>query len=140
MARFQWSDAWLLHAVCMASGGKGAKLSSVVAAADYINHAILTTAEIRGGLFRLVAADHVAVRDTQIRARGGALKLWKEKTTKRRAIHTLQRSFEEFLGVESGTGAPNDTGTMWPTEADVQEACQEYQAMAEDALSRRAGR
>jgi hypothetical protein len=140
---FQWSDAWLLHAVCAAGGGRSAKLSSVVAAADYINHAILTTSEIRGGVFRLVAAGHLIAKKTNLRPRGAALNLWKEMTTKRRAVHTLQRAFEKLLSVESRSGTPSNDTTppeSWPTEAMVKEACHEYLAMTEIVLGRRAVR
>ena len=137
---FQWSDAWLLHAVCTAGGGNATKLSSVVAAADYINHAIMTTAEIRGGVVRLVAAGHLVVQSAAVRPHGAALKLWRDLTTKRRAVHTLQRAFEKLLAVESGSGpltAETVPPESWPTEATVDVAYREYLATAEPVLSRR---
>jgi hypothetical protein len=140
---FQWSDAWLLHAVCAAGGGRATTLASVVAAGDYINHAVLTAAEIRGGVARLVAAGHVVVEKAKLRPRGAALKLWRDLTKKRRRIDTLQTAFEKLLAVEA-TPRPALTGVVppasWPSEVAVEDACREYLAMAEAASSRRKGR
>jgi len=137
---FHWSDAWLLHAVCAAGGGRGATLASVVAAADYINHAVLTASEIRGGVARLVAAGHVTVQREKLRPRGVALKLWRDLTTKRRRIDTLQTAFEKLLAVDSAPRPANEeivAPESWPSEAAVEDACREYLAMAAAAVSRR---
>jgi hypothetical protein len=137
--QFQWGDAWLLHAVCAAGDGKATDLVSVIAAADFINHAILTTPEIRGGVVRLVAAGHLVVHKSKFRPRGPALKLWRDLTTKRRRVHTLQTAFERLLGVESGPHAPIDATVprnSEPSEATVKAACHAYLAMADAVLSR----
>ena len=56
---YQPSDAWLLLSVALAGGAKSAELKEVVAAGDYINHAIFTEDELRGGLRRLTAGGWV---------------------------------------------------------------------------------
>ena len=56
---YQPSDAWLLLSVALAGGAKPAELKEVVAAGDYINHAIFTEDELRGGLRRLTAGGWV---------------------------------------------------------------------------------
>ncbi len=53
---FQWSDAWLLLAIGMTAKGRSATLSEVIGAADGINHAIMTHAEVDQGIERLQAA------------------------------------------------------------------------------------
>ena len=51
---YQWADAWFLLAVSYISrNGEPAKLSDVIGAADYINHAILTVPEIKSATFKL---------------------------------------------------------------------------------------
>lgn len=52
---YRWSDAWFLLAVSYVSpNGEPSKLSAVIGAADYINHAILTVAEIKSATFKLI--------------------------------------------------------------------------------------
>jgi hypothetical protein len=136
--QFQWADAWLLHAVCTAGDGKATNLVNVIAAADFINHAIMTTTEIRGGVVRLVAGGHLVVRKAALRPRGAALKLWRNLTTKRRRIDTLQSAFEKLLAVEPAPHPPiHDivAPDSWPSEAAVMEAYQEYRAMADTVSS-----
>ena len=59
--RFRWSDAWLLLAVGLAANTGSTTLAAVIAAADNIQHAIMTKSELDGGVERL--------------ARGGLLEL-----------------------------------------------------------------
>jgi hypothetical protein len=58
---FRWSDAWLLLSVALAAKSGSTTLAAVIGAADNIQHAIITKAEIDGGVERL--------------ARGGLLEL-----------------------------------------------------------------
>src|SRR5262249_12990301 len=51
---FLWSDAWVLLALLYAQ--KPAPRERIRAAGDYINHAVMTDAELDGGLARLAAA------------------------------------------------------------------------------------
>lgn len=50
---FQWSDAWLLAAIAVGGGLKGAMLKEVVAAGDLINRSHFTPQELRSGLAKL---------------------------------------------------------------------------------------
>jgi hypothetical protein len=54
---FSWSDSWLLLSIWYASdhGRRGAPLADVIAAGDFINHAIFTPGELQNGLARLTA-------------------------------------------------------------------------------------
>ncbi len=56
---FRWSDAWLLAAIETAAEGSMAELGTIVAAADWINHASMTLDELNGGLRRLIEAGFV---------------------------------------------------------------------------------
>src|SRR5262245_10970041 len=61
------SDAWLLHAILRAAKDGVATLEDVVEAADAINHAMLTFAEIDGGLARLSRAGLVSIEAKRLR-------------------------------------------------------------------------
>jgi hypothetical protein len=50
-----FTDAWLLFSIALAGGDGGTGLRAVIAAGDYVNHAIFTGDELRGGLSRLTA-------------------------------------------------------------------------------------
>ncbi len=66
MMTMAWSDGWILLAVIYAGGGEAASLEAVVAAADYINHAILTVEEMQGALARLTAKGYIIFAEEQI--------------------------------------------------------------------------
>ena len=52
--RFEYSDAWLLEAIKFSQNGdKGATLTDIIQAADYINHAIMTNSEFATGTRKL---------------------------------------------------------------------------------------
>src|SRR5690348_3409317 len=63
MPQFLWSDAWLLQAIVLASGAGPATLAQVIGAADAVNHALLTSDELHGGLLRLTTGGFVAETD-----------------------------------------------------------------------------
>ena len=54
--QLRWSDAWLLAAIYHCSKEKPAGLVEILAAADFINHAVLNLEELQSGLFRLEKA------------------------------------------------------------------------------------
>jgi len=61
---FLWSDAWLLQAIAIAASRDGAAtLTEVLAAADAVNHAMPTDAELHGGFSRLTAGGFVTEVD-----------------------------------------------------------------------------
>ena len=58
--RFLWSDVWVLQAVAAAAReATPVTLAELIAAADMINHAILTREELNGALGRLSCAGYV---------------------------------------------------------------------------------
>ncbi len=54
-SRFAWSDAWVLWSIAT-SAGPSTTLRQLIAAADYINHAVPTYDELAGALRRLEAS------------------------------------------------------------------------------------
>ena len=53
--RWVWSDAWVLWSIA-AGSTELTSLQQLISAADYLNHAVPTYAELAGALGRLVAA------------------------------------------------------------------------------------
>lgn len=62
--RPEWllEDSWILLALFYGGGRKGCDLRAIIGAADYIDHAIPTTAEMHGALNRLAAGGLVKTR------------------------------------------------------------------------------
>jgi len=56
---YLWSDVWLLLAILMAPREGPADLRSILAAGDYLEHAIFRFEEMEGGLFRLTRGGYV---------------------------------------------------------------------------------
>jgi hypothetical protein len=65
-AAWTWSDAWVLAAI-MVQGRDDVELTDVVAAADAINHAILTENEVESAVRRLGGAGLIETRDRRFR-------------------------------------------------------------------------
>ena len=59
--QLRWSDAWLLLAIYYAKFRAQSSLSTIIAAADYINHAVINFEELASGLFRLEQARFITV-------------------------------------------------------------------------------
>ncbi|MBI4499920.1 MAG: hypothetical protein HY700_02045 [Gemmatimonadetes bacterium] len=57
---FLHSDAWILLAAVYAAREKPASLSDVIAAADYIEHAVVVFEEMEGALARLTSGGYLA--------------------------------------------------------------------------------
>jgi hypothetical protein len=83
MGNFERSDDWVLLAVIHAGRGTSADLAAILAAGDWINHAIFNYGELRGGLARLMRAG--LIRQT---ARG-----WTAVAAANRAVQVRGRGF-----------------------------------------------
>jgi hypothetical protein len=57
---FNWSDAWLMLAISLASQRGPATLEDIIAAGDEINFSIFSLEELESGLVRLTEARFVA--------------------------------------------------------------------------------
>jgi hypothetical protein len=106
MIEFLWSDAWLLQAIALASGSGPATLARIIAAADAVNHALLTFDELHGGFVRLTAGGLVAETD----ARFAITKLVPATTVAQIRASGWQRGrriASDFLQAEEWTGEKN---------------------------------
>lgn len=64
--QLRWSDAWILAAIYQCSKEKPANLVEILAAADFINHAVLNLEELQSGLSRLKNAGLINEAETQL--------------------------------------------------------------------------
>ena len=129
---YQWSDAWFLLAVSyVARDGNAAKLSDVIGASDYINHAILTVAEIKSAMYKLT-------RDDWITYKSGAY-LQTERMKNEFSKLPAKSEMSQMTIVESWLGATEYSGDYDPnvltapdfediTEEMVDQAAAEYKS------------
>lgn len=94
---FAASDAWILLAIVYASHRRAADLTRIIAAADFINHAILTYPELRNGLRRLQVVGLIHVHRGRYRADRKVLKAYARRSTPRRAALQELQDMQEFL-------------------------------------------
>jgi hypothetical protein len=98
---FVWSDAWVLAAVAVGGGLKGCGLKEIIAAGELINRAILSAAEIRGALGKLIYKGHVGRADDDHFIIGGEARTAVERMLKESsASFSVMQFFEEFLQVD----------------------------------------
>ena len=84
MQEFSWSDAWLFTALSVTH--RPARLEDLIATADWINHAIPTTAELNHGLNRLHAAGLVEISSEALRPSPAGADLYEKISAGRRSI------------------------------------------------------
>lgn len=129
-AEWRHEDAWMLLAVCMTSGGDGARLSSILGTADYINHAIPTWEDVHGSVNRLAAGRLLRIRQGLFAATERALEMLERVRAARgggplRQVDGLRRLIAcPCCGIELGK-------VRWSiviTEAQWRDAYEEYRA------------
>ena len=96
---FNWSDAWLLLAVSLASQNGQATIETIIAAGDRINFAIFKADELESGLVRLSEAGFIVES-------AGSFSLTKKVEPHSRSFLDEERSMGERLSdVQSMLGA-----------------------------------
>jgi hypothetical protein len=123
---FSGSDAWLLCSIAIGEGRRGASLRDILAAGDYINHAILTGQQIRYGLAKLIPTGFIRETAGGFKVAGKANAFWKKLKLKRKPVLRQLDEWETFLGVAS------------PPESDPlrEEAEWPYPAVSDEAVKR----
>lgn len=96
---WNFSDAWLLHAMLLACGGvhKPISLRQIIGCGDYINHSILEYSEIMSGLEKLIAAGYAEIRDNEINITNNALNELIPLLSGRPYASELTKAIENFL-------------------------------------------
>ena len=95
--KFTGTDAWVLLALIYSSQSRTADLTTVIASADFINHAILTYDELRNGLGRLEEAGLIREKSGKYRATSIVLAAYAKTTTPRRAVLKELQDIHTFL-------------------------------------------
>jgi hypothetical protein len=93
---WSWSDGWLLMALCLAQGPKGARLFELIAAADMTDHSIPTAQELSSTLTKFV-------RCRLVTAAGGRY------LVSRRHLLALRKAYKGRGGLFSS----GDKGLKW---------------------------
>lgn len=107
-----WSDAWVLTATLYAGQGKPASLASVIAAADYLNQAVLVVEEMQGALARLTEAGYLRFTDAQLAPTEKTLSYWAARPKRKKA-------YDELKDVAGFIGAPDWEPSSTPQQANV---------------------
>jgi hypothetical protein len=128
---FVWSDAWVLASVAVGGGLKGCELKDIIAAGDLLNRAILSPAELRGALVKLIRAGHVK-RSGEAYVIAGEARYAVEQLPRRpSATFNVMHFFEELLDVDTDTlqdaPAVNDASVADLTDVRVEAAIHAYQ-------------
>jgi hypothetical protein len=134
---FHASDAWVLSAVAVGGGLKGALLKEIIAAGDLINRTLFTPQELRNGFAKLVSRGYVAQMGETFVIAGDARVAVVRALQEPFTSFSVLQFFEEFLHVEAFGGGERDRDDpAWPfeelTDAMVALASNEYQAEITD--------
>ena len=137
--RFIWSDAWILTSIILATQRVSpATLTGIIAAADYINHAILTRGELETGLTRLVDADYVT-HDSHGFSLTDKVRSWTATGSHTQTMPDLSDSVAEFIGAPLWNAGPLPEAFTehYISEADYKAAVQQYYAMMRKLAKRK---
>jgi hypothetical protein len=93
-----WSDAWFLLATIYAARESSAPLSEVIAAADYIQHAIFTFEETEGALARLTENGYLVFSAGNLSPSEKTNEFYRSITKSRRKALDEQKDLEKFIG------------------------------------------
>jgi len=127
----QTVDAWLFLAIAISPrDAKPVGLSDLVAAADGVNHAILTEDELRSGINRLLHAGLVSEHDSAFDLTEAGEAMFAK--VRSRSVRTrFERLARELHGL-ADPGQP----TWTPSPEAIQGAIDDYLAMAEEWFRR----
>jgi hypothetical protein len=97
------SDAWLLLAIIYAGREEPAALADVIAAADYINHAIVVFEEMEGALARLSEGGYITHTEGKLSPTEKSLELYRSITKPRRAVMAEWEDLRQHLDAPQGS-------------------------------------
>ncbi len=129
---FTWTDSWVLASVAVGGGLKGCQLKDILAAGDLINRAIISPAELRGALGKLIHKGYVRRGGRDFFVIAGDVRFAVEELVKQRAASfSVMQFFEEFLEVDAyaiaeGEGSGMDHSLWDLSDAQVDEATVAY--------------
>jgi len=94
---FQNSDAWILLSLVYSRRTKGVDLRTLIATADYINHAIPNESELRESLQRLMTARLTEAENFQYKVSARVVRQYNRTTTPRRTALKEVDDLQKFL-------------------------------------------
>lgn len=121
----QFTDAWILLSIALTARPDGADLRGIIAAGDYINHAIFTGDELRGGLTRLTARGWVMHDGSCFSLMGKARELSDTLHSSRQSVSRALKEFERLARSAGDDGQPSVDYT-WLTDDRIHQAYLEY--------------
>jgi len=132
---FGWSDAWLLAAIAVGGGLKGAMLKEIVAAGDLINRSLFTPQELRSGLAKLFHRGYAVQLGDRFVIAGDARVELVNALQHPFSSFSVMQFFEDFLNsqpYDSLDRARDDPAWCFAalTDEAVASACAQYQAEA----------
>jgi len=133
---FLWSDAWLLLSVAIAQSEGGASLDRVVAAGDYINHAIFTFDELDGGVQRLATAGILVVESRQLQLTPLGSAIHAKVAAQRRSVRNIMSALQQSLAEASFSQLPSTASHRPFSQADLAHAYAQYKNSASKPSSR----
>lgn len=100
-SQLRWSDAWLLAAIYIAGKDEAVAIEHIIAAADYINHAIPNYEELGSGLIRLEEHSLIVrvTNDLCFRCSAEALNVIGECSSGNQSPYQLRKALEARLHV-----------------------------------------
>lgn len=101
------SDSWLLLATIYATQAKpGAPLTEIIAAADYINHAIITRGELETGFSRLISAGHLTQSGGNFSVSDAVNAFWRTTGSKHQQALKAWDALAAFIGTPAWAPGP----------------------------------
>ena len=129
-AKFLHSDSWLLIAVIYASqDARAATLTDIIAAADYINHAIITRGELETGITRLVGAGYLKQTVDGLAPSDPVKSFWQTTGSKQRQALKAWDAVATFIGAPAWAPGPlpETTAERYVSSTDYEAAVEAYQ-------------
>ena len=128
---FTWADSWVLASVAVGGGLKGCQLKDIIAAGDLINRAVISPAELRSALGKLIHKGYVRRGGRDFFVIAGDVRYAVEQLVKQRAASfSVMQFFEEFLEVDAYDADAGSSGVDHSlrdlSDAQVDEATQAY--------------
>ena|SRR5688572_30534548 len=138
--KFEYSDAWLLEAIKLSEDGdKGASLTDIIKAADYINHAIMTNSEFATGTTKLKSLGLIKEKGKRLQTTDKFNEWWRNKYGEKSRFSVLKATeeIEKYLNKNYGTiEEPTKNINTKITDADLDAAAKEYHELAQEVLNK----
>lgn len=129
-AKLFHSDSWILISVLYASEGTpAASLTDIIAAADYINHTIITRGELETGFSRLVGAGFLTPSSGGFSVSEAVKSFWETTGYKQRPALKAWDAVTTFIGAPAWPPEPppDTTEEHYVTSTDYAAVVEAYQ-------------